>query len=95
MNRFASSIDAEKYLDHWFTPTGKLKRPMLTLHTTLDPAVPYFHEEAYAHAVAWAGSSNWLVQIPVESYGHCEFEDFEVLEAFLDLVTWVETGTSP
>jgi len=95
VNRFDSSPDAEKYLDHWFTPTGKLKRPMITLHTTLDPAVPYFHEEVYAQVVASTGSSDLLVQIPVERYGHCEFEDFEVLEAFLDLVSWVETGTSP
>jgi pimeloyl-ACP methyl ester carboxylesterase len=95
VNRFASSPDAEKYLDHWFTPTGELKRPLVTLHTTLDPAVPYFHEEAYAQVVASAGSSNWLYQIPVESYGHCEFEDFEVIGAFLELVTWVETGMNP
>jgi len=95
VNRFASTPDAEKYLDQWFTPTGKLKQPTLTLHTTRDPAVPYFHEQAYAQAVAGTGSSNWLVQIPVERYGHCEFEDSEILEAFLDLVTWVETGVSP
>jgi fermentation-respiration switch protein FrsA (DUF1100 family) len=95
VNRFDSSPDAEKYLDHWFTPTGELKQPMVTLHTTLDPAVPYFHEEAYAQAVALAGASYWLVQIPVERYGHCEFEDIELLEAFLNLVAWVETGMKP
>ena len=67
----------------------------MTLHTTFDPAVPYFHEETYEQVVALAGSSNWLVQIPVERYGHCEFEDFELLEAFLNLVTWVETGMKP
>ena len=90
-----STSDAEKYLNHWFTPTGELKRPFVTLHTTLDPAVPHFHEEAYEQVVALAGSSNWLIQIPVERYGHCEFEDFEVLEAFLELVTWVETIANP
>jgi pimeloyl-ACP methyl ester carboxylesterase len=95
VNRFDSSPDAERYLDHWFTPTGELKQPMVTLHTTLDPAVPYFHEEAYAQAVALAGASYWLVQIPVERYGHCEFEDIELLEAFLNLVAWVETGMKP
>ena len=95
VNRFASSPDAEKYLDHWFTPTGELIQPMVTLHTTFDPAVPYFHEETYEQVVALAGSSDWLVQIPVERYGHCEFEDFELLEAFLNLVTWVETSMKP
>jgi pimeloyl-ACP methyl ester carboxylesterase len=95
VNRFVSTSDAEKYLNHWFTPTGELKRPFVTLHTTLDPAVPHFHEEAYEQVVALAGSSNWLIQIPVERYGHCEFEDFEVLEAFLELVTWVETIANP
>lgn len=95
VNRFASTPDAEKYLEHWFTPTGNLKRPLLTLHTTLDPAVPYFHEEAYGQIAALAGSSNWLIQIPVERYGHCEFEDIEILDAFLELVTWVEAIANP
>ncbi len=95
VNRFASSRDAEKYLDHWFTPGGKLRHPMVTLHTTLDPAVPYFHEAAYGQVVEQAGASDWLAQIPVERYGHCNFTPDEVLGAFTELVTWVETGISP
>jgi pimeloyl-ACP methyl ester carboxylesterase len=95
VNRFASSPNAEKYLDHWFTPNGKLKHPMVTLHTTLDPAVPYFHEAAYDQVVAQAGASDRLVQLPVSRYGHCNFEDHEVLDAFMGLVWWVETGMNP
>ena len=83
------------FKDHWFTPGGKLRHPIVTLHTTLDPAVPYFHKDAYAQVVDQAGASDWLAQIPVERYGHCNFTPEEVLGAFTALVTWVETGINP
>jgi pimeloyl-ACP methyl ester carboxylesterase len=93
--RFESTPDARNYLEHYFTPTGKLKIPMVTMHTTGDPAVPFFHEAAYAEIVAQAGATPMLQQIPIERYGHCQFELPEVIGAFAGLATWVETGINP
>ncbi len=95
VERFASTPDAARYLDKYFTPAGDLRLPVLTLHTTRDPANPFFHEAAYARIVAAAGASRFLVQRAVDRYGHCAFTADEMVGAFLDLRGWVETGVPP
>lgn len=95
VDRFSSTPDAEKYLEHWFQPTGRLAIPVLTLHTTRDPVVPFVHEPTYAAIAAAAGSSDLLVQRPVARFGHCRFTVAEQMAALNDLVTWVETGVTP
>jgi predicted esterase len=75
--------------------TGKLEMPTLTLHNTWDPAVPLFHEAALAQAVQAAGATHNLVQRQVPTYGHCEISGPQVVAAFGDLTTWVNTGNKP
>ena len=74
---------------------GKLSFPVLTLHTTRDPLVPLFHEPVYAAIVDAAGKSDLLVQRVIDRFGHCEFTLEEQIEAFQDLVNWVENGVKP
>ncbi len=93
--RFAATPDARNYLEHWYLPRGNLKIPVLTLHTTLDPIVPLFHEPAYAAIVDAAGKSDLLVQRVINRYGHCTFTLAEQIDAFQDLVNWVENGVVP
>ena len=64
---------------------------MLTLHTTRDPVVPLFHETIYAGLAP----SDLLVQRTVNRFGHCTFNQQEMLTAFDDLVRWVTEGTRP
>ena len=64
---------------------------MLTLHSTRDPVVPLFHEALYAGLAP----GHWLVQRTTNSFGHCAFNQQEVLTAFDDLVRWVEMGQRP
>jgi pimeloyl-ACP methyl ester carboxylesterase len=86
VDRFRSSPAAVNYLRNYYQPTGKLRIPLVTLHTTLDPDVPFFHEAAFADIVAAAGASAYLKQLELERYGHCNFLPEEVLAAFLTLV---------
>ena len=58
----------------------------LTLHTTLDPDVPFAHEATLASTVATAKTSRWLAQQHYTRYGHCNFSPAEALSAFLGLV---------
>jgi pimeloyl-ACP methyl ester carboxylesterase len=95
VDRFESSPAGDNYLKHWYEPDGKLDIPVLSLHTSMDAVVPLFHEPAYAEIVAAAGRSDMLVQRTVNRYGHCAFTGPEQIGAFLDLVTWVETGVAP
>ena len=94
-DRFTATPDASVYLEQHYTPTGRLARPTVTLHTTRDPLVPFFHEGAFADAVSAAGASGLLVQRTVTGFGHCAFKVNEVMSAFDGLTGWVEDGAKP
>lgn len=93
--RYSAPPDAANYLQHYFEPSGDLRIPTLTLHTTRDPVVPAWHEPMYAAKAAAAGNSANLVQRSVNRFGHCTFTGAETLQAFADLVGWVEFGVRP
>lgn len=93
--RYASSPDAMNYIKNYYTPTGQLKIPVVTLHTTRDPVVPVWHEDLLANAANAAGSGNMLVQTKVDAYGHCTFTNEEMFTAFSKLVGWVVYGVKP
>lgn len=89
------SPKASNYIAHHFQPTGELEIPLLTVHNARDPLVPISHEAIYAALVEDAGASGLLLQRTSPRFGHCAFSKDEWLGAFLDLVTWVETGVKP
>jgi len=95
VDRFEADEEGIEFLERFYQPRGKLTIPVLTLHTTLDPDVPFFHEAALAHIVRRAGRSKWLVQESMQRYGHCNFTPAEVTESFLRLVDWAEKGVKP
>jgi pimeloyl-ACP methyl ester carboxylesterase len=86
--RFTADAAALAGVDE-FETTGKLQVPVVTLHTTGDPIVPYEQQALYAAKVSATGSSSRITQIEVDRYGHCSFEAGEVLSAFADLVSRV------
>lgn len=92
IERFVSHPDAERYLDRYFEPSGYLRIPVITLHNVRDPITSIEHEYRFADVVDAAGSSALLVQRTVDRFGHCAFNDQEVVNAMVDLVNWVEAG---
>jgi pimeloyl-ACP methyl ester carboxylesterase len=66
--------------------SGKLRRPLVTMHTTLDPVVPYWHEALYLAKVITNGSLLNFFTIPVSRYGHSNFTASEVQAGFAFLV---------
>lgn len=95
VQRYEATPDAANYLEHWYQPDGRLAIPVVTLHTTRDGAVPFFHEAAYAAVVAAAGRSDMLLQRSVDGFGHCAFTVAAQVSAFVALRSWVETGVKP
>lgn len=95
VQRLSSSPDAVNYIQNYYTPTGKLKIPVLAVHTTRDPVVPVWHEYLYKTVADQNGSGNLLVQTSIDRYGHCTFTDQETFAAFSKLVNWVLTGVKP
>ena len=95
VRRYAAEPGAREYLLHHYTPSGRLSRPMLALHTTYDPRIPAPTLAFYAEQVALAGFSANLVQQYVHRDGHCTFTQEEIGHAFDELMQWVHTGRRP
>jgi pimeloyl-ACP methyl ester carboxylesterase len=86
---------SRNYLEHWADYSGKIKKPLLTLHTQTDALVPPSHESAYAATVAAAGRSDLLAQAFTSGNGHCAFTRDQMLTALGALDQWVATGQRP
>jgi pimeloyl-ACP methyl ester carboxylesterase len=95
VERFEGRPDAVNYFEKFYTPTGDLKIPVLTLHTRFDPVAPFAQEQDYAKVVQGAGASAWLAQRSVASYGHCNINTNEAVTAFSTLVAWAKGGPAP
>jgi pimeloyl-ACP methyl ester carboxylesterase len=93
VERVQSDATARAYVRTFYDTTGQLQRPLVTLHTTLDPVVPFRHELIYTGKVLLAGRSHNLITLPVPRYGHCNFTIDEVLGAFA-LLLLRSTGES-
>src|SRR2546430_8118435 len=95
VGRFVAQPGGIQYLDDYYRPHGTLSIPLLTLHTTMDPDVPFFHEAALAKIVAAARTSKWLAQQSVQRYGHCNVTPAEVMLTPGRLATWAEHRAKP
>lgn len=93
--RFDGDRAAFNYYQRNYTPSGDIGIPVVTLSTTRDPWIPAFHESLFASAVAAAGHSDLLLQLPIDRWGHCSFTVPEAQVAFAKLVQWVESGVKP
>jgi pimeloyl-ACP methyl ester carboxylesterase len=80
VQRFTASPVARVALDRYET-SGNLSIPLVTLHTTRDEVIPFWHELLYLPKVNLSGRGRFF-PIPVFRYGHCNFTANEVLTAF-------------
>lgn len=93
--RYAAPPASRNYLERYADFSGKIKRPVLTLHTAVDTLVPVSHEAAYAQTVAAAGRSSLLRQWYTGGTAHCGFSFEQILAAVNGLDAWVRTGVAP
>lgn len=95
VKRYRADAQAAAYVARWYTPTGKLLRPLLALHDTGDPLVPAGDAFEYALTAERAGHGENFVQQYINREGHCVFEPDEISRAFGELVDWVDVGKRP
>ncbi|HSC13278.1 MAG TPA: alpha/beta hydrolase [Rhodanobacteraceae bacterium] len=95
VKRYRAEAAAAAYIARWYTPSGKLLRPLLALHDTGDPLVPATAAFDYALAVQRAGHADNFVQQFVNKEGHCVFTPQEIGRAFDELVAWVHDNKRP
>jgi hypothetical protein len=86
VERYAAAPQALATIQNFYETTGLLGIPLVTMHTTGDQVVPYWHEPLYRTKVQSTGSAGKHINIPVLRYGHCNFKAAEVLFGFALLV---------
>lgn len=89
VKRYKADAAALTEMQKKYQTTGKLPVPLVTMHTTADPIVPYWQEALYGAKVLASGSLLKYVHLPVVRYGHCAFQPSEVVFGFGVLVAKV------
>jgi len=86
---------SRNYVEHNANYTGKIKNPVLTMHTKIDPLVTVSQELRYAQTVAASNRSASLFQTYTNGNGHCAFSGPQIITAVNAINSWVTTGTRP
>ncbi len=96
---YAADRNARNYAEHYFNPTGRITRPVLTLHTTGDAAVIPNNEGAYRAVVEQQGNGELLMQQFSLGNGvvntHCTFTSAQIIAGIDAMMHWLDTGTRP
>ena len=95
VRRYRADARASVYLSRWYTPTGKLLKPLLALHTSGDEVVVASTAFNYALLAQRSGHADNFVQQYVNAAGHCAFTPKQIGRAFDELVDWSRTGKRP
>lgn len=98
-NKFAPDRNARNNAEHYYDPTGRITRPVLTMHTTGDPLATPNHETAYFNTVKGQGLTGLLVQQfttgNAQGNAHCTFTAAQDSAALGAMMHWLDTGTAP
>ena len=86
---------AEAYLRQYYTPTGRISVPVLTIHTTFDPLVPARDVNYYNVTTDIAGTQSLFVEKFVDARGHCAIDAAQTAAAFDALLSWVRDAKKP
>src|SRR6266699_2707447 len=89
VERFTPDLTALAAIQKNYQTSGHLTSPLVTIHTTGDPIIPYWHEPMYTFKTFLAGSATRHINIPIVRYGHCNFKAPEVLVGFAVLIFMV------
>jgi hypothetical protein len=86
---------SRNYVERNADYSGRIKHPVLTMHTIIDPLVTVSQEYEYRQTVESAGRGNALYQVYTNGNGHCAFTGPQLLTAVTSLDAWVRTHTKP
>jgi pimeloyl-ACP methyl ester carboxylesterase len=78
-----------------FETTGQISVPVVTMHTSGDPTIPFEQQALYGAKVAAKGASGLLDQTDIDRYGHCSFTAGELLAGFTRLTQSATASRQP
>ena len=90
-----ADTSARNYVRNNTDYNGKIRNPVLTMHTIVDPLVTVTNESAYAELNAAADTEERLFQTYTSGIGHCAFSGPQILTAVGAIDAWVRTGVRP
>jgi dienelactone hydrolase len=91
--RILPDLAAVLYMARYVSFTGRLRTPLMTIHTTGDPLVPVQVQQAYDDTTDDAGRGWLLRQAFVHRAGHCTFTTGEMLAALRTVERRAATGS--
>ena len=74
---------------------GKIRNPILTVHTIIDPLLVVANESAFRELNASAGREDLLFQTFTTGVGHCNLTGPQILTSIGAIDAWVRTGVRP
>ena len=94
VQRYKAQPSALKEIAAYYETSGLLTRPLVTMHTTGDPIVPFGQQGLYTTKVLVNNPLSPYVPMVVDRYGHCSFTLSEILDGF-GTVVYISTGQMP
>jgi hypothetical protein len=95
IERYLADPGALTYLQQYYTPSGRLTRPVLEIHTTYDPLVSPALPSDYFLTAREAGAGQFFIQQYVKHDGHCNIKPTEIERGFSELLAWKKDGKPP
>jgi len=89
VQRFPASPAALAEIQAHYQTTGRPMVPLVTIHTTKDQTVPYWHETLYRAKVVANNRTPRHDLLTIDRFGHCNFTLDEMIQALLLLQTRV------
>ena len=86
---------SRNYVERNANYNGKIRNPILTMHTIVDPLVTVSQEFEYAETIAANRRSSLLFQTYTTGVGHCNFTGTQLITAVNAINAWVATGVRP
>ena len=86
---------SRNYIEHYADYNGKIKKPVLTVHTIIDELVPVAHQSAYRQTVTAAGRDHLLAQAYTDGIGHCNLNEAQNMAVVRAFDAWIATGVAP
>jgi pimeloyl-ACP methyl ester carboxylesterase len=95
MTYYESDRNARNYVEHYVNPSGRIKRPVLTLHTKGDALATPNNEGAYRDTVEQEGNADLLMQQFTNGLAHCAFTSAQDIAGIDAMMNWLDTGIRP